>query len=260
MFFSDTFNSFSNTKYCLININWQLSVVNYHIITKPSNSYAENFLSILLVICLTTYAIINVFYFRRLKQILKSFFSQRFINQLVRDGELLNENISLILYVNYFISFSILLYIADKYFTQNYQLSNIYYLQILVFIILLFFIKIGFIRILGIIFKTKRETREYLRLQYVFNQATGLFLLPLLILIIYLKINLLLIFSFILLFLILVFRLMRVIIYRISPSNFSEFYLFLYLCTIEILPLLIFFKLIYSYLIPFEGINFSIFS
>jgi hypothetical protein len=200
------------------------------------------------------YAVINLLYYRRLRQILKSFISHRFINQLVRDGDPLKENISLLLYIIYFIAFSILFYLAAKLFTVNFNISTVHYFQILAVILLLFFIKNGFIRFLGIIFKTKKETKEYLRLQYVFNLSTGLFLLPLLIIVIYLKLNLLLKISFVILLLLLVYRLIRVIIYRISPTNFSVFYLILYLCTIEILPLLIFFKLIYSHLTPIFGL------
>ena len=254
MQFTYSLHFFSNIVTGFICNDFLLAVNHFQLIPKNPNSYSENLLSVLLILSLIIYAIINVFYHRRLRQLIKSFVSHRFIYQLTRDGELLKENISLLLYSIYFISFSIIIYLTIKIFTLKFQLSIINYLLILGFIILLFFIKSGFIRFFGIIFKTNKESKEYLRLQYVFHQVTGLFLLPLLIIVIYLKLNMLLKLIFALLLLLLVYRLLRIIFYRIYPFNFSMFYLILYLCTIEILPLLIFFKLIYNHLSPNIGL------
>jgi hypothetical protein len=217
-------------------------------ITVPLN---ENFISVSFLFCLVILALTNVIYRRRLRQIIKSFINQSTIKQLIRDGNLLNETISLFLLLNYFVLYSIIIYISNKYILTSSFFSNsgyILFIQIISIVISFFILKILLIRLTGTIFKTKKETREYLLLLFIFNESTGLILFPFLVFIIYLKLYFLLYFLLFILLLILFYRILRVIFNRISVSNFSVYYLILYLCGIEILPLLIFFKLIYSYL------------
>jgi hypothetical protein len=225
----------------------------------------ENFITVSIVISLLIYAIVNVLYSRRLKQILKSFANHRFINQLIRDGNLIRETISLLLYVNYIITVTILLYYFSEVKTNTepeiitptsyesipfitFKHGLGLFIEIFICVIVFYFLKLSLIRITGKIFKSKKETNEYILLLFIFNQTTGIILLPILIIIIYLKIYFLIDLVFIISGLILFYRLIRVLFYRISPSKFSVLYLFLYLCTVEILPLLILLKLIYRQL------------
>ena len=201
---------------------------------------------------LIIYSAANVLYGKRIKQIFSSFLYNRSLNQLIRDGNLLNESVSFFLYLNYFIVLGILFYEVCKLkLNQNIipHSGILLYFIIEVLIILFFALKSGLITLIGVIFKTKKETNSYLLFLYIFNQASGIILLPLMIIITYLRIYFLFYIILAIFVLILFYRLLRIMINRISPSNFSVFYIFLYLCTIEFIPLLIFIKLIYNHLI-----------
>jgi hypothetical protein len=223
-----------------------------HLFPKSFNSGNENFITLFLFLCLILYTLSNILFFRRLNQILKSFFNQSAVNQLTRDGNILNETISLLLYINYFIAFAMLLFITNKQILKIniYNLDGIYqYLIILAVVILFFSLKIITIKFIGFVFKTRQETSDYMQLLFIFNQITGIVLIPILIIAVYAKIKSLIYVSFILIALLLMFKVIRIILNRISPTKFSVFYLFLYLCTIEILPILVFIKMIYSRLL-----------
>jgi uncharacterized membrane protein YdcZ (DUF606 family) len=193
------------------------------------------------------------FYFRnskRLSQLFKAFLTPRSTNQLLREGNILSEIIVYPLLLIFFISASLLVSIIIN---QNINVPFSLYLQgaILSVMILFFLGKVILVSIIGAIFNTKKETREYLTNYFVFNIILGLVLVPLIFIIFYidkmyakpLTIILLIVFS-----LVYVFRLFRGFLIGISCERYNLYYLFLYLCTVEILPYGVSFKLIYNYL------------
>ena len=105
-------------------------------------------------------------------------------------------------------------------------------------ILLTYSIKMILIRTIGFVFKTREKFSEYLFNTFLINKILGMALLPIVICLAFIpqtepvliKIGILLFASTY------VYRLIRGLIIGSSNANFSRFYLFLYLCTLEIFP------------------------
>lgn len=210
----------------------------------------ETIITVSLILCIIIFTLANVLYYRRLRQILKTSVNHHYMNQLVRDGNLLTETISILLYGIYLITLSILFYSINTLILKIHLFSTnatFEFLNILGLVIIFLLAKPLLIRFIGFIFKTKNETYNYLLLMFIFDHVTGLILLLFLIVITFLKLKLLLYFVIFLTGIILLYRIIRIGVNKISPPNFSVFYLILYICSVEILPLVIFIKLIYRH-------------
>ena len=132
-------------------------------------------------------------------------------------------------------------------FTPNARDGGFIYFFLIVSgsILLIYSIKTIFLWIIGFVFKDREKFTEYLFNTFLINKILGMALLPIVICLAFIpqtepvliKIGILLCFSTY------VYRLIRGLIIGSSNANFSMFYLFLYLCTLEILPTIIFIKI-----------------
>ncbi len=205
----------------------------------------------LLLLCFVFLAWVQVFYRRRLRQILLAPYSKRFLSQLIRDGDLFTERIALATGFIYLITTSLFLY-------QLYELVLVkdtgrllqgfpLFAMISIFVLGFWILKIGLIRFLSFIFRTRQTTREYILNILIFNILTGIFLLPLLIFALYLKSVIFLWICMIIFALFFLFRFVRGFLIGISITKFSYLFLFVYLCSLEILPLVILMKIVLRY-------------
>ncbi len=226
----------------------QLQVKN----SKPieRKEYTNDWMVIVLLICFSLIAWLLIFSRKRVKQIINATYSNRTINQLIRDGDLFKERIALAFTTIYLLSFSLFVFQIGHYYLNFKELelySFIFFLKILAVIIGLYLLKQRATKFIGIIFKNSNASYVYLLNGFIFNILTGILMLPLLLIMIYskspissfttnLSIGIVIILSIV--------RYLRYIIIGVSFSKFSHFYLFLYLCTLEIMPILIIFKLI----------------
>jgi len=189
----------------------------------------------------------NFFYFNRLKQIILSPISKRFINQLIRDGNLFKERISVALTIIYVLCFSLLLYETNLLILKI-QIGNIsgfiVYLIIVGALTIFWIIKIILIHLLGTIFKTSSTTHYYLLNMLIFIIINGIILLPALVGIVYLNSTIILYITLIICVLLFIFRFMRGFFIGLTLTKFSYLFLFVYLCTLEIMPVLMLIKLL----------------
>ncbi len=212
--------------------------------------FQPDWILVLFLLSFVLLAWIQVSYSKRLKQILLAPYSKRFLNQMIRDGNVIKERISVALVIVYAIGISlflyqinILLYHHTIYNVTGFQL----YLLIMVSLLIYWLVKILLIRFLGKIFKTYQATHEYILNILILIFVSGILLLPLLVLTVYLKSVFLLHICMIFFILLFLFRFIRGFIIGISLSKFSYVLLFVYLCSLEILPVIILAKLILSY-------------
>jgi hypothetical protein len=217
----------------------------------PFTKYQPDWILVLLLLCFLLLAWVQVFSRRRLRQIMKAPYSKRFLNQLVRDGDLFSEQISLATGFIYFITTSLFLYqLFELIFLREPQrLIGSFGLFVLISTLLLAFwiVKIVMIQFLSLIFRTRQTSREYLLNILIFNILTGIFLLPLLVFAIYLKSEVFLWGCITVFALFFFFRLLRGFLIGISITKFSWLFLFVYLCTLEIVPLVVLLKLVLKY-------------
>jgi hypothetical protein len=191
------------------------------------------------------------FYPKRLRLILIAPYSKRYLNQLVREGKLFSERISVSLGIIYVLLFPLLIYqVYDLLAGEKYSgfLTGFSVYIVIIMLFLLFWTgKISLMKFLGIIFRTGPSTTEYLMNIMLFNFLMGILLIPLLVLVIYMKSVLFLQISLVIAALVILLTFSRGIIIGISLTKFSYVFLFVYLCSLEILPYLVLIKLFRLY-------------
>jgi hypothetical protein len=216
-------------------------------------THGSDWMLSVMIFCAVMLAISKVLYSRRLNQILKAFISPRSVNQLSREGNISNESLSFMLSAVFFISLSVFIYenlFLFIPFVFNGNPNHLVFCYILFGSVIFYIIKKQFIKMVGYIFQTKQETKDYLLSTLVFNIVAGMYILPVSFLIYYLPFEWgywLSVISFVILGIIIIYRVFRSFMIGISLTKFSVFYLFLYLCIIEILPILLILKIVRSY-------------
>lgn len=183
---------------------------------------------------------------KRLSQLFKAILGRHNMNQLLRDGDVIHERITPGLMFIYTISIATLIsFVIQPYEIEIPGADNAFLLfAFLAGVILIFwFIKIGFIRISGKIFRMKSESDEYLITNIIYNVCTGLIAFPFVFAAHYADNRLSILIAAGIFCIGAVLRFVRSIFIGLSAQSFPVFYIFLYLCTLEILPFLVMYKL-----------------
>jgi hypothetical protein len=223
--------------------------VNQKLKTPVREDYPQDWITVLFFTGLILLAWTKFFFPRRLKQIFNAVFSRRHISQLIRDGNLATERIALALGLVAALSISLVLFgFAIKFTGVSFGgLSYpVVYLIISVSLIVLWFIRRLLVKLTGFIFKSRLATDIYMLNNLIFTIATGLVIFPLGIAWFYGKQDIFLYLAGAIMMISLVVRLVRTIIASLQVQTFSGMYIFLYFCTLEILPLAIGVKIIQS--------------
>jgi hypothetical protein len=215
--------------------------------TKNIRQNQPEWIPLLLLFCILLITWTRVFYPKRMQQIYKASFSNRFIKQLVRDGDLFKERISLALGMVFVVTFSLLIYEFNRQIlglTFPHITGVGLFVLIMAAVLLYQTVKVALIQMLGIIFKTKETTYGYLLNILIFTLFSGPVLLVANILFLYLNSVFLLYFSLIIFMVFFTFRFVKGFFIGTALTKFSYLFLFVYLCSLEILPLLIIIKLL----------------
>jgi hypothetical protein len=187
---------------------------------------------------------------RRLNQLLKACFVPRAVAHLYREGNPFNEQISLALGLIYLLTSSLLIYVAVETFgslPSDLIDSKWLYFAILAFNTIYWIIKALGNKMLAHIFKTYEATGNYLLNNLLFNLTLGLLLLIALPFVVYTGSIILLKITLVFTALMLFYKVLRGILVGLTIARFPLFYLFLYICTLEVAPLLIAAKLFIAY-------------
>ena len=163
-------------------------------------------------------------------------FAQRYANQFLREENAFTDRVNAITFILMSINFTLIILKI----THSVELLSV--VLILVYVSGFFFFKMGLIKLLGFILKTKDLSKLAVFFSMLFDRTLGFILFPSVVLLYFFSFEvstIVLVISFVL-FLILV--LMKLFwLWKIGTNSFglSPFYIFLYLCTLEIFPLLI---------------------
>jgi hypothetical protein len=193
---------------------------------------------------------VQVFYHRRFRQLIIAPFSKRFLGQLLREGDLVSERMTIALGFIYLVTFALLILEVFGFSKPGIILpihGLLMFGLVTAGLLLFWLLKIGLIRFLSFIFRTRQTTREYILNTIIFNLITGITLLPVLTICIYLHSGFVLWICVGLVILLFVFRFIRGFLIGISLTKFSYVFLFVYLCTLEILPLAMLLKVVLLY-------------
>jgi hypothetical protein len=173
--------------------------------------------------------------------------AKNYANQLIRDGNIFNERIGLVMFLIYLFMISLFVFLSIPMFSIKIPdlPAGLIYLAIVTFFLVLWILKVIVSRALSLLFNTGENSRELLANMYLFNLVAGILLLPLLACMAYAQSE---IFFYIILgiiILIYTFRIFREALVGFTVNNFSVFHLFLYLCTLEILPMIVLAKILF---------------
>jgi len=236
-------------------LNQTISVFEPHNL-KPKHSaplaierQSSDWITLIFLACLFILAWIQTSYSKRLSQIFQAAAQPHHLNQLEREGNLFKERITLGLAFIYYTISSIFIFLIIKQFAGvPVGLSNLTFTAIVLAGLFIYeSLKSGLIFASGIIFDTVESSRQYRLNIMIFNFLIGVILLPVVIISFYWSSTFLLTTGIIIISLLLLYRLYRGILTGITNKSYNLFYLFLYLCTLEILPLLLLYKVISNF-------------
>ena len=210
----------------------------------PINRQSTDWITMIFLACLLIFAWIQSSYSKRFNQIFRAAAQPHFVNQLEREGNLFKERITLGLGFIYYTTFSIFVFqIFRDFFTIPYGLNNLAFTGIIFASLFLFqLIKSLTVFSTGVIFNTRESARSYQLNTLIFNYITGITLFPFTLVAIYWHSTVFLIIGIIITSLLISYCFFRGLLTGLGNKNYSLFYLFLYLCTLEILPLLLIYK------------------
>ncbi|WP_372640836.1 DUF4271 domain-containing protein [Ancylomarina sp.] len=120
------------------------------------------------------------------------------------------------------------------------------FILIFIVILLLYLGKVVVIRSLGYVFKGSNESKEYVFTTFLYNKNLGLFLFPVIIALPFVQAHAVVWLMYIGVFMIFFFFILRIArgLKILLRKHVSIFYMILYLCALEIFPLLMIYKLL----------------
>lgn len=211
--------------------------------------YQPIWILIIIILSVVTIGYLYSGFNAQLKSVISSFFSFRVSNQSSREEQSLFHPASILLSLNFLLTASLfILYVA----TANKKLSlliNFSFLSFLIIIGIIFstyLIKIAFHKLIGVIFDLRQQINEYVSAMLLSKQLLGICFLPIIVFISYGEktvLNGIIYAGFTLLIVAYIFRVGKGTL-GLLRRKITLFYLILYLCTLEVLPLLLGIKLI----------------
>ena len=202
-------------------------------LTKPI--FNQDIIVVLLTVSFLLIALLRGSYWKYAKLLFMGVFAQRYANQYLREENAFTERVSFITFLLMSINISlIILKLVPK-------TSVLETFSLIAGVMLFFILKIGLILLLGSILRVKDIAKLGLFFSFLFDRALGFFLFPLLTALYFFAFN---ITPFVMILVAIVFIVLLLLklfwLWKIGTNAFglSHFYIFLYLCTLEISPLL----------------------
>jgi hypothetical protein len=202
-------------------------------------SYNQDAFFILVLLSFLLIALIKGMYWKHAKLFFMGVFAQRYANQYLREENAFTERVNFLTFLLMAINFTLII-------TKFQAVIDLPTIVSVFFLVLLFFLlKLILIKLLGFFFKVKDLAKLAIFFSLLFDKTLGFVLFPLVVVIYFFSVDIsstVLMISlglFIILFMLKLFWL-----WKIGTNSFglSQVYIFLYLCSIEIFPLLLLVK------------------
>ena len=209
--------------------------------------FNTDWITYFLLFCFILYAFLQKTFYKKQRVIFSSFFNYRYTNQLIREGNLYNESGFYLLLILSLLSFGLLFLNWVVYYSYGNFLninSLILFLKVFAVFAVFYFGKILFLLFLSNIFKLNKLCSDFVLSQHVFFISFGILALFLSVIVFFSTSRIIVISSIIIFISFYVNYLFRLYILTLGSGFFSLFYYFLYICTVEILPLLVVYKMI----------------
>jgi len=217
------------------------------IVPVERNVTNYDWLTGLFILCLLILTWIRYEGGKRISQLFKAVWARHNLNQLLRDGNVISERITPGLMFIYIISISTLIINLIDPFSLNIPgADNLFLIFCFIagVILILWLIKLMTIKLVGTIFKTKNETSDYLVTNIIFNITTGLTAMPFVLAGHYSESKIIIMIALFIFIVGYLLKMVRSIFVGLSAQTFPVVYLFLYFCSLEIIPILVIYKLL----------------
>lgn len=224
---------------------------------KPTHDHPQqlkisnpDWLFIVLVLVLGVLTYIRVYYRKNFFQIIAACFNNNLTNQIVRDENLLMQRASVMLNVSFSIVAASFIYLLSIHYDWSLDGMDTGFIRFVFFALIVsavFTLKFLVLRFCGYLFNLGREMSTYIFNVFIINNLLGLVLIPVVALILFGNIpgtSTLIFIALGLASVAYLYRIGRGILIAVSYPGFSPFYLFLYLCALEIAPLLVLIRLV----------------
>ena len=239
--------SVSDSSFADINLLLKIpSEQNKQLRTGDARSYRNPWLIATIIGLLMYTALLNLFLGKDLKVVIQSFYNKQAASQLDKEGGIINSWAFIGLFVLFSLTFGLVLYQLTVFYGATYSLTGFQlFIFLSVLISLLFALKFFLLKFIGFVFDVNKVVSEYiaiLNLTY-FNIAFVLLSVAICFSLISSRyIPGLLIFTLAVIAIIFAWQYLRNSVNIISNFRFHKFYLFVYLCALEICPILILIK------------------
>lgn len=214
----------------------------------PLKKMTPDWFTIALFITIAFFTWLKIINGKIIQQLFAAFVNNSVTNQIVRDENILVQKASVMLSLVFYFTAALLLYEVSVYFNWEYRIIGKGIVRFIIFVLFIasaYSFKMVFLKMMSMVFKMDRAFSTYIFNIFLINNIIGIMLIPLLVLIaffpeatsvfIWAGIGMLLAGY--------LYRIFRGLIIWTSLSRFSLYYLILYLCALEIAPLLILFKI-----------------
>ncbi len=211
------------------------------------NSNSIDWLTIVIFFGILLFASVRFAYAKYMEHLFLSLFNYSTSVRLLQEKNYPIFHGAIRLEIIFYITLSVFIFQTINVFKWENTITNpSYYFLILGGVLLYFFGKKLTYLMFGSLFEATPETREYLFNMDNYNRSLGLLLLPIVILVSFAPVRtpMFIVFAGIAIFFILNLILLQRGIFILLKKQFSIFYLFLYLCTLEFLPLLLIYKVV----------------
>ncbi|QJD95637.1 DUF4271 domain-containing protein [Mucilaginibacter robiniae] len=206
---------------------------------------------IVIITALLVYmSLLNRIMSKDISNVLQAFYNNRILSQVSKEENLLNSWTFVGLFLLFGLTFGLFLYQLTAYFEIYYRISGIQlFLSFALLIIVLFALKLFVLRFIGFVFNVNRLVGEYISILYLTYFNITFVFLPVSLCISLLAasyIPYVLVVALLLVVVIFIWQYLRSSVNIISSFRFHKFYLFTYLCALEICPILILVKALKS--------------
>ena len=198
--------------------------------------FNKDIIFILLTTSFLLIAILKGYYWKHTKLLLMGVFAQRYANQFLREENVFTQRVNFITFLLMVINFSVIIL---KFVPKT---SVFEVLALIALVAFLFFIKIGLMISLGHLFRMKDVARLGVFFSFLFDRSLGFFLFPVIVVLYFFPFEIsatLFVVIFSITAVLVVLKLFSLWKIGTKSFGFPNSYIFLYLCMLEISPLLL---------------------
>lgn len=206
----------------------------------------ESWVIFAILILVISFAFFSHGFGKEIDLIINSFYNQRLLSQLPSGGQLFNTWPFIILYLLFGFTIGMYLFLVGRFFQLEYFLNGIkWYVLLSVLVIFLFALKILVLRFLGYLLQIRGIIKTYISVLYLSYFHSAILFLPLIFVFSLSSVSYSGVFLYagiLITALIVTYQFIRISSHMLFQASFPKFYLFIYLCALEICPILILIK------------------